>query len=41
LAWLIFHCTHTFKWIGASVLTLATLGLAIWNRVNIVKSSAR
>jgi PTS system galactitol-specific IIC component len=41
LAWLIFHCTHTFRWIGASVLTLATLGLAIWNRVNIVKSSAR
>jgi PTS system galactitol-specific IIC component len=38
LSWLIFECTHTFKWVGASLLTLFTLGVAVWNRINIVKS---
>ena len=38
LAWVIFHLTHTFKWIGASVLVLITLVLMFFNRRAIVKS---
>ena len=32
LAWAIFHMTYTFKWIGASVLVLITMGLMFLNR---------
>ena len=38
LAWVIFHLTHTFKWIGASVLVLITLVLMFFNRRAIVKN---
>ena len=38
LAWVIFHMTHTFKWVGASILVLCTLALAMWNRMKIVKA---
>ena len=38
LAWVIFHLTHTFKWIGASFLVLITLVLMFFNRRAIVKN---
>ena len=37
LAWAIYHLTYTFKWIGASVLVLITLGLMFLNRRAILK----
>ena len=37
LAWIIYHLTHTFKWIGASALVLITLVLMFFNRRAIVK----
>jgi len=37
LAWVIFHLTHSCKWIGIVVLVLCTGGLVAWNRVKIVK----
>lgn len=37
LAWVIFHLTHSCKWIGIVALVLCTGGLVVWNRVKIVK----
>ena len=37
LAWIIYHLSYTFKWIGASVLVLITLVLMFFNRRAIVK----
>ena len=37
LAWAIYHLTYTFKWIGASVLVLITMGLMLLNRRAILK----
>ncbi len=37
LAWVIFHLTHSCKWIGIVALVLCTGGLVAWNRVKIVK----
>mgnify|MGYP006988399834 CR=1 FL=1 len=37
LAWIIYHMTHTFKWIGASILVLITLILMFFNRRAIIK----
>ena len=37
LAWIIFHMTHTFKWIGASILVLFTMFLMFLNRRSIKK----
>ena len=37
LAWIIYHLTHTFKWIGASALVLITLVLMFLNRRAIIK----
>ena len=37
LAWIIYHLTYTFKWIGASALVLITLVLMFFNRRAIVK----
>ena len=37
LAWIIYHLTHTFKWIGASALVLITLVLMFFNRRAIIK----
>ena len=37
LAWIIYHMTHTFKWIGASILVLITMTLMFFNRRAIVK----
>lgn len=33
----IFWCVNSLKWIGASLLTLATLGLVIWNRRRMIR----
>lgn len=40
LAWVIFHLTHSFKWIGVAVLVIITLCLMLLNRRLIVKSQA-
>ncbi len=37
LAWIIFHMTYSFKWIGAGVLVLVTMGLALLNRRAIIR----
>lgn len=37
LAWIIFHLTHTFKWIGAGILVLFTMFLMFLNRRAIKK----
>lgn len=36
LAWVIFQCSYNLKWVGAGVLSLATIVLVIWNRVKII-----
>ncbi len=36
-AWVIFHLTYTFKYVGAGILVLITLALMIWNRMAIQK----
>lgn len=38
LAWVIFHLTHSCKWIGIVVLVLSTAALMVWNRFKIMKS---
>lgn len=38
LAWVIFHLTHSCKWIGIVALVLSTAALMVWNRFKIVKS---
>jgi PTS system galactitol-specific IIC component len=38
LAWIIFHLTHTFKWVGAAILVLSSMALMWWNRVSIVRN---
>ena len=38
LAWVIFHLTHSCKWIGIVVLVLSTVALMVWNRFKIVKA---
>lgn len=35
-AWVIFHLTHTCKWIGVAVLIASTMALMWWNRVTTV-----
>ena len=37
LAWVIFHLTHTVKYVGPAVLVVCTLGLAVLNRRAIVR----
>ncbi|MCM1162637.1 MAG: PTS sugar transporter subunit IIC [Muribaculaceae bacterium] len=38
LAWVIYHCSISLKWIGAGILVVCTLGLMIWNRILIIKN---
>lgn len=33
MAWVIFMCTYKLKWVGAGILTVCTLGAAVWNRM--------
>ncbi|MCH5246211.1 MAG: PTS sugar transporter subunit IIC [Muribaculaceae bacterium] len=41
LAWLIFQATHYLKYIGAAILVVGTCGLMWWNRVQIIRGSAK
>lgn len=38
-SWVIFHLTYSFKYIGASILVLFTMGMMYLNRVRIIKAS--
>ncbi len=38
LAWIIYQCTYTLKWVGAGILVLGTMALMVWNRVNIIRN---
>ena len=38
LAWVIYQAVHNLKWIGSSLLVLATMALMWWNRVLILHS---
>lgn len=37
LAWVIFHLSYSWKWIGAGILVLVTMGLAVLNRRAIIR----
>lgn len=37
LAWIIFHLTYSFKWIGSGILVIFTLGFAVYNRIRMQK----
>lgn len=41
LAWVIFHLSYSLKWIGAGILVLLTMGLAIFNRRAIIRYQTR
>ena len=41
LAWVIFHLSYSLKWIGAGILILITMGLAILNRRAIIRYQTR
>lgn len=38
LAWIIYQCSCNLKWIGAGLLVVIALGMAIFNRVLIVRN---
>lgn len=38
LAWVIFHCSQSLKYVGAGLLVVATMALMVWNRVKIIRS---
>lgn len=38
LAWVIFQLCHAWKWIGAGILVVGSMGLMFWNRVLIVRN---
>lgn len=38
-SWIIFHLTYSFKYIGAGILVLFTMGMMSLNRVRIIKAS--
>jgi PTS system galactitol-specific IIC component len=40
LAWVIFHLTHTLKWVGVSITIVATMALMWWNRVTIIRNQS-
>ncbi len=40
-AWVIYHMTYTFKIVGASILTLFTLAMMLYNRNRIVKNEQK
>lgn len=41
LCWVIFQLCHAWKWIGAGILVLASMGLMIWNRILIIRNARR
>lgn len=38
LAWIIFQCCQSLKWIGAGILVIVTMGLMWYNRVLIIRN---
>lgn len=38
MAWIIYHLTHSLKWVGATVLIVLTMAMMWWNRMRIKKS---
>ncbi len=38
LAWIIFQCCQNLKYVGVAILTLGTMALVVWNRINIIKT---
>lgn len=38
LTWIIFQLCHAWKWIGAGILVVASMGLMYWNRVLIIRN---
>ncbi len=41
LAWIIFQLCHAWKWIGAGILVLCSMGLMVWNRILITKNTKK
>lgn len=41
LCWVIFQLCHAWKWLGAGILVLASMGLMIWNRILIIRNAHR
>lgn len=41
LAWLIFQLCHAWKWIGAGILVLCSMGLMVWNRILITRNARK
>lgn len=37
MAWFIFVCCHSWKWIGAGILTIGTIALVWWNRRRMIR----
>ena len=38
LTWIIFQLCHAWKWIGAGILVVGSMGLMYWNRVLIIRN---
>ena len=41
LAWIIFQLCHAWKWVGAGILVLCSMGLMVWNRILITKNTKK
>lgn len=41
LAWIIFQLCHAWKWIGAGILVLCSMGLMVWNRILIARNARK
>lgn len=41
LCWVIFQLTHAWKWVGAGILVLSSMGLMWWNRVLIIRNARK
>lgn len=41
LAWVLFQLVHAWKWIGAGILVICTMGLMVWNRVLIIRNQKK
>ncbi len=41
LAWIIFQLCHAWKWIGAGILVLCSMGLMVWNRILITRNARK
>ncbi len=41
MAWIVFQLCHAWKWIGAGILVVGTMGVMVWNRILIVKNQKK